>query len=70
MLYVAGLCVLYKTLKYTVHAERIYIYFFFTLNLVVYIITTGRYRVKHTPLRRVAQWIIAVHGLNLRCKLM
>lgn len=33
--------------------------FFLTLNLVVYKITTGRYRVKHTPLRRMAQWIIA-----------
>jgi len=33
--------------------------FYFTLNLVVYKITTGRYRVKHMPLRHVAQWIIA-----------
>jgi hypothetical protein len=51
MLYIAGLWDPYKTLKYTVHAER---RIFLTLNLVVYKITTGRYRVKHTPLRRMA----------------
>jgi len=46
----------YKTLKYTVYTERRI--FFLILNMVVCKITTGRYRDKHTPLRRMAQWII------------
>jgi hypothetical protein len=61
MLFIAGLWDPYKTLKYTACRT----YNFLTLNLVVYKITTGRYRLTRT-IKACGEVDYSPHILNLR----